>query len=81
MNKATHLACLKADCLEQSLEKLKPPSSSLEFLTILSLPLIQCISRTRHFHYTVLYRFIEFSFITCIKTVKKAEVLHYKLFT
>ena len=42
MNKATHLARLIADCLEQSLEKLKPPSTGLEFPTILSLPLIQC---------------------------------------
>ena len=41
-NKATHLARLIADCLEQSLEKLKPPSTGLEFPTILSLPLIQC---------------------------------------
>ena len=37
-----HLARLIADCLEQSLEKLKPPSTGLEFPTILSLPLIQC---------------------------------------
>ena len=65
-NAATHHAHLIADCLEQSLEKLKPPSISLEYPTILSLPLIQSISRTRHFHYVVEV-YGTFGFITCMK--------------
>ena len=71
-NKATHLARLIADCLEHSLEKLKPPSIGLEFPTILSLPLIVYKSNEKFSLYCTVQVCWTFSFITSIKTVKKS---------